>query len=234
MRLRASSSSNSAARAESADEQRRRARPRSERSASRPQFGGHGRVMPQRRAALGSLRRRRRCRRGGSRPTTSRRGPRGAAFPCRSSPSRSGSPCAPSSIISFLTASARFWPSAMLYSRVPRSSVLPCSVMLQRAVGLQVLGVRLDDRPVLVLDHELVVVEVDAALATGCCAGSLCGGIGRRACVPVTPASADAAWCVARRRSWRPSAADLSSTGAAFCVSVLVQPASARRRRTLR
>ena len=33
--------------------------------------------------------------------------------------------CAPMSVIIRLTASARFWPSAMLYSREPRSSVLP-------------------------------------------------------------------------------------------------------------
>ena len=112
----------------------------------------------------GVTRRRRRCRRGGSRPTRFRRGLPCAAFPCRSSPFRSAISEAPRTIISFFTASARFCPSAMLYSRVPRSSVLPCTIDAQAPVRLQVLGVRFDHRLVLVLDHELVVVEIDAAL----------------------------------------------------------------------
>ena len=39
---------------------------------------------------------------------------------------------APSSCIIFFTASARRWPSARLYSRLPRSSALPCDASLAR------------------------------------------------------------------------------------------------------
>ena len=45
--------------------------------------------------------------------------------------------CAPSSSIMRLTASERFWPSAMLYSREPRSSVWPWMRHLRGAVLLQ-------------------------------------------------------------------------------------------------
>ena len=157
MRLRASSSSKSAARAGSATSARERTQRARAGAATHAQLG---RV----------IRRRRRCRRGGSRPTTLSSWPSRRGFSLPKLTVSIWISCAPSSTISFFTASARFWPSAMLYSRVPRSSVLPCSVIARAAVAPA--GTSRAPRSiglVLVLDHELVVVEVDAALATGCC-----------------------------------------------------------------
>ena len=149
MRLRASSSSNSAARAGAAARPRRGRAPR--RARGRRRSGASLADVEDFDAAV-------------LRPRGSRRGRRPWAFPCRSSPSRSGFPCAPRSCISFFTASARFWPSAMLYSRLPRSSAWPWSVTRALPVRLQVLRVGVDHRAELVLDDEAVVVEVDGAL----------------------------------------------------------------------
>ena len=89
---------------------------------------------------------------------------RDRAFPRRSSPSRSGRPARPAAVMHLLHASARRWPSAMLYSRLPRSSQLPSMRILRVAMVGQVVRVRLDQRLVLVLDLVRVEVEVDAAL----------------------------------------------------------------------
>ena len=98
-------------------------------------------------------------------PTPPRRCPARPAAPCRSSPPRAGCRWRPAA--SWLsTASARFWPSARLYSRPPRSSVWPSSAALA-AVGGQPLGMELDRRPELVLHDEAVEVEVDDARGVG-------------------------------------------------------------------
>ncbi len=112
----------------------------------------------------------------------------------------------PSSVSDLATASARFWPRARLYSRPPRSSAWPSRLELQRLLVVQALGAVLDQAAVLVLDDEAVVVEEHDALALD--ARRPAGRPGRRS----RP-------CVARWRSGRPADRSAASRPSGSCSS---------------
>ena len=121
-------------------------------------------------------------------------GPRGfvvahvlAAFPCRSSPSRRSSPGRPCSVIMRLTASARFWPSAMLYSREPRSSAWPCSVTRALRLAARYFACASTMGLYWSATREAVELEVDAALAQDVVGIAQRIGAAGAGCVPVTP-----------------------------------------------
>ena len=117
------------------------------------------------------------ARRGGSSPTPPRRCPAPPGAPCRSSPPRSALSATPSSTSDFSTASARFWPSARLYSRPPRSSVWPSIVsFFLRSASSDLRVCASIDRPELVLHDEAVEVEVDRPAAS---AESAVGALGQ-------------------------------------------------------
>jgi hypothetical protein len=103
------------------------------------------------------------ARHGGSWPRRPRRCPFGRALLAEAHRFELAS-CTPSSTIERRTASARFWPSARLYSRPPRSSVWPSSIMRLLRLAAEHLGMGFEHGPVLVLDHEAVEIEVHDAL----------------------------------------------------------------------
>ena len=106
---------------------RRRASLSSNRPCATPARGGKsGEAARGRRASRRiSTRRCRACRCGGSSTSDPRRGRRPAGFSSPRLTDSIWSSRAPSSTSIFFTPSERRWPSATLYSRLPRSSVLP-------------------------------------------------------------------------------------------------------------
>ena len=105
----------------------------------------------------------RRSRRGGFAPRRPHPYPAPPAFPCRSSRLRSGRRCTPSRASARRTASERFWPSARLYSRPPRSSVWPSMEMWRCGLRLEEAGMAVDQRLELGLDGVAVEVEIHDA-----------------------------------------------------------------------
>ena len=158
------------------------------------------------------------ARRGGSSPTLPRRSPCTAG---RSLPKLDGLElrvgCTPSSVSDLTTASARRWPSARLYSLLPRSSVWPSTAILRLGSVASTLALRLDHRAELVLDDVAVEVEVDDARKVAH-AGHVAAGGRRRGATGVcelAAASRAAFWLPARpprRCATRPAPASSSLT----------------------